>query len=143
MNVIIKNLSELESWVTSNLILEIDNSCLILLEGPLGAGKTQIVKSVAQIFGSAQIQSPTFSFHNQYKTNRGFTLHHVDLYRLKSEEDLESIGFWDLLHQESGPFFIEWSNLLDFQVWPKNKKIIHIKIKKENENVRSIDWTVS
>jgi tRNA threonylcarbamoyladenosine biosynthesis protein TsaE len=138
----IHNLSELETWIQEHLLKEIEDSSLILLMGPLGAGKTEIVKIISKLKGSSPVQSPTFSFHHQYKTSTGLSLHHVDLYRLKSEEDLESIGFWDLLNQESGPFFIEWANLLGPHVWPLNRKKIQIKIIKEIDGKRIIEWKV-
>ncbi|MEZ4281028.1 MAG: tRNA (adenosine(37)-N6)-threonylcarbamoyltransferase complex ATPase subunit type 1 TsaE [Myxococcota bacterium] len=80
------------------------------LVGPLGAGKTLFVKGLAAGLGVDPriVSSPTFVIAQQYFVPEGpEALHHLDLYRLASEAELESIGFLDLL----GPgqvLAVEW-----------------------------------
>jgi len=72
----------------------------IALIGPLGAGKTVFVKGLATGLGidPRVVSSPTFVIAQQYVLPSGpETLHHVDLYRLESSMELESIGFYDML----------------------------------------------
>jgi tRNA threonylcarbamoyladenosine biosynthesis protein TsaE len=75
----------------------------IALVGPLGAGKTVFVKGLAKGLGvdPRVVSSPTFVIAQQYVLPPGHsgpeTLHHVDLYRLESSMELESIGFHDML----------------------------------------------
>jgi tRNA threonylcarbamoyladenosine biosynthesis protein TsaE len=72
----------------------------IALIGPLGAGKTVFVKGLATGLGvdPRVVSSPTFVIAQQYALPAGpETLHHVDLYRLESSMELESIGFYDML----------------------------------------------
>lgn len=80
------------------------------LVGPLGSGKTLFVKGLAAGLGldPRLVSSPTFVIAQQFPLPEGpETLHHLDLYRLESEAELEAIGFLDLL----GPgqvLAVEW-----------------------------------
>jgi tRNA threonylcarbamoyladenosine biosynthesis protein TsaE len=72
----------------------------LALVGPLGAGKTVFVKGLAEGLGidARAVSSPTFVIAQQYPIPVGpEALHHVDLYRLESAVELESIGFDDML----------------------------------------------
>jgi tRNA threonylcarbamoyladenosine biosynthesis protein TsaE len=76
------------------------NGLAIALIGPLGAGKTVFVKGLAMGLGvdPRLVSSPTFVIAQQYALASGpETLHHVDLYRLESSLELESVGFYDML----------------------------------------------
>lgn len=81
---------------------------IILLRGDLGAGKTTFVKHFMSYLGGeiADVDSPTFSIVNTYdSTNK--PIHHFDLYRLSSAEEIEEIGFMEYI--DSGNLcFIEW-----------------------------------
>lgn len=72
----------------------------IALVGPLGAGKTVFVKGLADGLGvdPRVVSSPTFVIAQQYSLPKGpELLHHIDLYRLATSEELDSIGFYDML----------------------------------------------
>jgi len=81
------------------------------MTGPLGAGKTEFMRGIAEVFGcDEQLSSPTFSLLNIYEGSmrgRQVELHHFDLYRLESEKELEATGFEEYL---CGPFVsvVEW-----------------------------------
>ncbi|HWR00442.1 MAG TPA: tRNA (adenosine(37)-N6)-threonylcarbamoyltransferase complex ATPase subunit type 1 TsaE [Chlorobaculum sp.] len=83
----------------------------VCLSGPLGAGKTEFIRGMAEVFGCEdQLSSPTFSLMNIYEgaqRGRPVEVHHFDLYRLETEKELESTGFDEYL---SGPFLsvVEW-----------------------------------
>lgn len=84
---------------------------IILLQGNLGAGKTEITKRfVSQKSPDCQVDSPTFSLVNTYQLNQT-TIHHFDLYRLESVEEIEDIGFWDYLDGNS-IVVIEWPEIM-------------------------------
>jgi tRNA threonylcarbamoyladenosine biosynthesis protein TsaE len=70
---------------------------VVALIGPLGAGKTEWVKGLAEGLGvdPALVASPTFVIASEYPGRR--RLAHVDLYRIESEAELEATGFVDLL----------------------------------------------
>jgi tRNA threonylcarbamoyladenosine biosynthesis protein TsaE len=79
------------------------------LVGELGAGKTTLIKGIARglkISDGTDIKSPTFIIHNRH-TGKNRILNHLDFYRLKSDEELESIGFRDIITADSVTV-IEW-----------------------------------
>jgi len=84
---------------------------VVCLSGQLGAGKTEFMRGIAEVFGcDEQLSSPTFSLMNIYEgvlRGRPVELHHFDLYRIESEKELDAAGFDDYL---SGPFLsvVEW-----------------------------------
>ena len=81
---------------------------IYLLYGNLGAGKTTWVKYLVSHLGgdARQVDSPTFSIVNTYEVN-GNQIHHFDLYRLESLEEIEDIGFMEYI--DSGNLcIIEW-----------------------------------
>lgn len=92
---------------------------IIALKGPLGAGKTVFVKGLADGLGvdARLVSSPTFVIAQQYpivardgEPIPGATmLHHVDLYRLEQEAELDSIGFDDLFHA-GAVLAVEWAD---------------------------------
>lgn len=82
---------------------------VIVLKGDLGAGKTQFVQGVAEGLGiKAQVTSPTFNILITYEGGR-LPLYHFDLYRLESEEELDDIGFYEMIESE-GASFLEWGD---------------------------------
>jgi tRNA threonylcarbamoyladenosine biosynthesis protein TsaE len=86
--------------------------CLVLLEGELGAGKTTLVKGVAEGLGAAHtddVTSPTFTLVHEYGQAR--KVYHVDLYRMEGERDIASLGLEDALSQNS-TMLVEWGERL-------------------------------
>ncbi len=80
---------------------------VIYLKGPLGAGKTALVRAFLGALGfKAKVKSPTFTLVETYSTFR-FKVAHFDLYRLSDPQELEWIGFRDYL-EETTVCFIEW-----------------------------------
>ena len=78
------------------------------LSGDLGAGKTQLVKGLAQGLGvTARVHSPTFAILNQYEGGR-LSLAHLDLYRLDTAAQLRSAGLEDYLLSPRGIVLVEW-----------------------------------
>lgn len=87
---------------------------LIALSGPLGAGKTVLVRGIAQGLGADPrvVRSPTFVLHHVYQTEP-MPLHHVDLYRLGQDADITFLDLDGLL--ENGAVAVEWSELADLR----------------------------
>ena len=85
---------------------------VVLLHGDLGAGKTTLAKGIASALGVSEVvSSPSFSLVNEYDTGLASTtsrLYHLDLYRLRDEADLASIGFDDLMAAADGVMLVEW-----------------------------------
>lgn len=85
----------------------------IALEGELGAGKTTFVQGVAKglnVPDNYYITSPTYNIINEYPAGE-ITLCHLDLYRLGSVDELEYIGFDDLI-DDRHVIIVEWPGLL-------------------------------
>jgi tRNA threonylcarbamoyladenosine biosynthesis protein TsaE len=76
--------------------------------GEMGAGKTTFINAVCEVMGVKDtISSPTFSIINQYSTVTGKTVYHMDLYRLKDDEEAVNTGVEDCLY--SGNIcLVEW-----------------------------------
>lgn len=86
----------------------------IALKGELGAGKTTFVQGLARGLGVSEkyyITSPTFNIINEYPADL-FTLCHLDLYRLGSADELDYIGFDDLV-DTNHIIVVEWPQILD------------------------------
>jgi len=99
---------------------------LILLDGPLGAGKTQFVKTCVKILGGDVPDSPTFAIINEYAGPQ--PIFHVDLYRLTTEAEIESTGFWDLFTSAEGLIFVEWAEHVPSTSWPMSWPRINVQI---------------
>ena len=111
---------------TTKLITgEIGNFSVVLLRGELGSGKTTIVSSILKELGVTEnITSPTFSIVNQYKIS-GKKINHFDLYRVKSESELDVIGF-DEYFDDFSISFIEWPEIAINRIY-ENYLDIYIK----------------
>jgi tRNA threonylcarbamoyladenosine biosynthesis protein TsaE len=84
---------------------------VVLLSGPLGAGKTKLVEVLLRVVGGEDVSSPTFALHHEYKVGES-KVHHFDLYRIESVDDLETVGLWDVLQSAQDWVFIEWPDRL-------------------------------
>lgn len=80
---------------------------LVLLTGPMGSGKTTLVKFLAQALGfEGEVTSPTYTLIHEYPTPQGPIIH-IDAYRLADQEELFSLGLEDYL-PEARCVLIEW-----------------------------------
>ena len=109
---------------------------LVLLRGDLGAGKTTLVKGIAAGFGAAsedEVTSPTFTLVHEYRGPKA-TLYHIDLYRVDTQRELETLGLDDLM-TESSILLIEWGE--KFARFTKERDI-EIALERTSENERTI-----
>lgn len=107
---------------------------MIAFKGGLGAGKTTFTRGLAIGLGMKDVvSSPTFALVNDYRGEQ-ITLYHFDMYRISTEEELESTGFYDYPFEDNAAV-IEWSeNISEFL--PENA--IYITINAISENEREI-----
>ena len=86
---------------------------LLLLRGDLGTGKTTLVKGIAQALDAAEpdeVTSPTFTLIHEFDGSRNgkpVKLFHLDVYRLESERQLETLGLDDLFSADA-LVVVEW-----------------------------------
>lgn len=84
---------------------------LVVLRGDLGMGKTTLVRGMAAALGadSDEVASPTFTLVHEYK-GRKVRLIHLDLYRLESDRELESVGLWEMVDAPDALVMVEWGD---------------------------------
>lgn len=82
---------------------------VVALYGELGSGKTQFVKGVCAGLGAAEhVTSPTFTLINEYRQHHGIPVFHLDLYRIRSFEELCALGIEEYI-EDAGVSLIEWA----------------------------------
>jgi tRNA threonylcarbamoyladenosine biosynthesis protein TsaE len=109
---------------------------IVLLRGDLGAGKTTLVKGIAEGYGAARaedVTSPTFTLIHEYRGPRA-TLYHIDLYRIDTERELETLGLDDLLAPNC-ILLIEWGEKF---ARLRRSRNVEITLKRLGEEERSI-----
>jgi tRNA threonylcarbamoyladenosine biosynthesis protein TsaE len=82
---------------------------IVVLRGDLGAGKTTLVKGIAAGFHAAEeesVTSPTFTLIHEYRGQLA-TLYHIDLYRVDTQRELDTLALDDLMTEDS-VLLIEW-----------------------------------
>ncbi len=93
--------------------------------GEMGAGKTTFIHAVCNALGvTGTVSSPTFSIINQYSTADHETVFHLDLYRLRDEEEAIQAGVEDCLYS-GGCCFVEWPEKAA-GLFPANTLQVHI-----------------
>jgi tRNA threonylcarbamoyladenosine biosynthesis protein TsaE len=112
---------------------------LVLLRGDLGAGKTTLVKGIAAAFDAAaeeDVTSPTFTLVHEYR-GPGANLYHIDLYRIDTPRELETLGLDDL-RSDNSLLLIEWG-----EKFPRlqQDRDVEISLEREGENGRRIKIT--
>jgi len=83
---------------------------LIVLRGNLGAGKTTLVKGIAEGFRAApeeNVTSPTFNLVHEYRGPTA-TIFHIDLYRIDTIRELMTLGLDDLRSEPGAILLVEW-----------------------------------
>ncbi len=109
---------------------------LVLLRGDLGAGKTTLIKGIAAAFEAASeddVTSPTFTLVHEYRGPLA-NLYHIDLYRVDTPRQLETLGLDDLIAEDS-VLLIEWGEKFSRFVRDRD---VEISLERVGENDRKI-----
>ncbi|MGH9472628.1 MAG: tRNA (adenosine(37)-N6)-threonylcarbamoyltransferase complex ATPase subunit type 1 TsaE [Terriglobales bacterium] len=97
----------------SRLARALPRPALLILAGSLGAGKTVLAKGLAEGLGVAQaddVASPSYTLIHEYRS-AATAFYHIDLYRLETSPQLETLGLEDILPggpSEGGVIAVEW-----------------------------------
>jgi tRNA threonylcarbamoyladenosine biosynthesis protein TsaE len=121
------------------LAAELAPPLIVLLRGDLGAGKTTLVKGIAEGFEAARaedVASPTFTLVHEYRGPHT-TLYHIDLYRIETERDLETLALDDLLSPNS-ILLVEWGEKFPRLQRDRN---VEISLERVGETERRIQVT--
>lgn len=114
---------------------------IVLLRGDLGAGKTTLVKGIAEAFQAAvadEVTSPTFTLIHEYRGPNA-NLFHIDLYRIDTQRELDTLALDDLLSDKS-ILLIEWG-----EKFPRFEREcdVEIALERVSEDERLIRITAS
>lgn len=95
-------------------------------DAPMGSGKTTFIHALCDVLGVTDaVGSPTFSIVNEYRMADGRTLYHLDLYRIRDEEEAVQAGIEDVLY--SGEYcMVEWPEKIPALI-PADALNLHIE----------------
>jgi tRNA threonylcarbamoyl adenosine modification protein YjeE len=136
---IIKSLDQLNQ-ISLKIITKIDNEDCILLFGEIGVGKTTLARGLINNLQNqnkedeTEVLSPTFNIVYEYEIGR-LKIMHYDLFRLKTEKDIEQLGIFD--ENINDIKFIEWAEILKKK--PSNRLEIYMSYE-EKEEMRKINF---
>jgi tRNA threonylcarbamoyladenosine biosynthesis protein TsaE len=92
----------------ANFLADTANYKVFAFNGEMGAGKTTFIHALCEAMKVKDtITSPTFSIINQYNTDDDRTVYHMDLYRVKDENEANNAGIEDCLYS-GDTCFVEW-----------------------------------
>lgn len=112
---------------------------VVLLRGDLGAGKTTLVKGIAEAFDAASsddVTSPTFTLVHEYRGPKA-NLFHIDLYRVDTPRELETLGLDDLASDDS-VLLVEWGDKFARFERERDVEIVLERISENERQVRVI-----
>lgn len=133
----VNNILELEFTLTDlpriaqTLLSYIHQHKIIAFHGEMGAGKTTLIKAICKIINIQEnVNSPTFSIINEYKSQYG-SIFHMDWYRLKDAEEAYNVGIEEII--DSGNIcLIEWPERAP-QLLPNTTLNIYLSVISENK----------
>jgi tRNA threonylcarbamoyladenosine biosynthesis protein TsaE len=124
--------------------LDLKSGGLICLYGDLGSGKTTFMQGLALGLGiKKRVLSPTFIIMRQYPLAINhlpsiINLYHVDLYRIKDEKDVESLGLQEIWSDPKNVMAIEWPEKIE-KILPEKRTNIYFEYVGENKRKIRID----
>jgi tRNA threonylcarbamoyladenosine biosynthesis protein TsaE len=108
-----------------------------LFDAAMGSGKTTFINALCKLLQVDEISSsPTFSIINEYKSKLVGTIYHLDLYRLKDEEEAINAGVEDALYSNNY-CFVEWFQIAE-NLMPVGVCKIKIELKEDGKRKLSI-----
>ena len=106
---------------------EMNDYKVFAFHGNLGAGKTTFIRAICLELGvTDHVTSPTFGIINNYQTNLGIIIYHIDLYRVKNITEAVEAGVEDCLYS-GGTCFVEWPGKF-FNLLPIDTVQVYLEI---------------
>ena len=135
-------MNKIKSWISSsikesqNIAKELStffsDGDIVFLEGTLGSGKTFLVQNICANWNvQDDVTSPTFTIIQNYSAD--FKVNHIDLYRIEEQNELDQIGWEEMLYSDAVTF-VEWPQKIEGFVDSFYKISILI-----NDNMRQIE----
>lgn len=110
---------------------------VVSLSGPLGVGKTSLVRALLRAAGhEGEVPSPTFAIVQPYD-DLPLPVWHADLYRIEEPEELEEIGLETIL--SDGALLVEWPERAGAAAWPQ---ALRLSLDFAEGGARSLTWQV-
>lgn len=116
---------------------------MVVLRGEVGAGKTTLVKGIAEALGAAtdeDVTSPTFTLVHEYVGPK-VHLFHLDLYRLETEEQIAVLGLEEMSAQGNALVLIEWGERFESVVKAATAEIAMGQGEAEEERLLVVRWS--
>jgi len=119
-------------------LTEVNINSVFAFNGEMGAGKTTFIHAVCEVMGVKEtVSSPTFSIINQYSTRAGKNIYHLDLYRLKDENEAINAGVEECLYS-GNTCLVEWPEKAP-GIFPDKTIQLHISFIDTNTRKLSIN----
>ena len=132
------SLKEIET-AAKKLLAQTGGYKVFAFHGDMGAGKTTFIHALCDAMDIADVvTSPTFSIINEYKTREGQTIYHLDLYRIKDENEAINAGVEDCLYSGS----------ICLVEWPEKAPgiftddTLHVTITSVDDNTRKLKYNL-
>lgn len=122
--------------VAEALLDALNGRTVVALRGEMGAGKTTLIRSVADALGvEDQVTSPTFALVNQYEGANGERLFHFDFYRIEDEREAFDLGYEEYFY--SGDLcFVEWPEKIE-SLLPE--EVVEVRIRVDSPTERTFE----
>jgi tRNA threonylcarbamoyladenosine biosynthesis protein TsaE len=136
MKILIKDKRSLPA-AARKLLRHTSGKRVFAFHGPMGSGKTTIIKAVCRELGAVDlVSSPTFTLVNEYRTKKGEKIYHIDFFRIKNRDEIFDSGIEEYLTGISY-CFIEWPELVS-GVLPEEAVVVRITVSKDELRILEI-----
>lgn len=116
----------------------LDGRNVVALYGPMGAGKTTLVREICAQLGSEDtVTSPTFALINRYDTAEGDAIFHFDFYRIERPEEAFDMGYEEYFYSD-GLCLVEWPEKVE-ELLPDDVMKVTINPTSNTRRVITID----
>ena len=109
------------------ILAALDGRNVVALYGPMGAGKTTLVREICARLGSEDtVTSPTFALINRYNSAEGDAIFHFDFYRIERQEEAFDMGYEEYFYSD-GLCLVEWSEKIE-ELLPDDVMTVSIEV---------------